>query len=89
MVLLHSFLHLDNVQKLINTQELHRSEIASIQKATQDQLNVLKFNLKSHNTIISDVRVLLKSLTKVSISLISLINIKIKNPKFLQIINFF
>lgn len=53
----------------MSTQELVRSEIASIQKATKEQLNDFKSTLTSHNTIISDVRVLLKSLTKVSVAI--------------------
>lgn len=56
----------DNVQKLIAAQEPLRSEISCVQKLIKDHLSVLKSTLASHNKIISDVRVLLKSLTKVS-----------------------
>lgn len=60
------FLFLDNVQQLIATQEPLRSEIFCIQKLIKEQLSVLKLILASHNKIISDIRILLKSLTKVS-----------------------
>lgn len=51
----------------MTAQELLKSEIACIQKSLKEQLNVVKSTLASHNKIISDVRVLLKSLAKVSI----------------------
>jgi len=49
----------------MTAQELLKSEITCIQKSIKDELSVFKFTLTSHNKIISDVRVLLKSLTKV------------------------
>ncbi|CAI6351779.1 unnamed protein product [Macrosiphum euphorbiae] len=55
----------DNVQQLMAAQEPLRSEIACIQILIKEQLNVLKSTLTSHNKIISDVRLLLKSLTKI------------------------
>lgn len=61
---------LDNVQQLMTAQELLKSEIASIQNLIKEQLSVFKSTLTSHNQIISDVRVLLKSLAKVSINLL-------------------
>lgn len=60
---------LDNVQKLMAAQEPLRSEIACIQILIKEQLNVLKSTLTSHNKIISDVRLLLKSLTKVCLNI--------------------
>lgn len=69
---------LDNVQQLMTAQELLKSEIASIQNLIKEQLSVFKSTLTSHNQIISDVRVLLKSLAKVSSNLL-LINVNIKN----------
>lgn len=47
-------------------QEPRKSEIACIQKSIKDQSVMLKSTLTTHNKIISDVRILLKSLTKVS-----------------------
>lgn len=64
---------LDNVQQLMTAQELLKSEIASIQNLIKEQLNIFKSTLTSHNQIISDVRVLLKSLAKVSINLLLII----------------
>lgn len=61
-------LRLDNVQQLMAAQEPLRSEIACIQNSIKEQLGVLKSTLSSHNKIISDVRLLLKSLTKVNIN---------------------
>ncbi|VVC40721.1 Hypothetical protein CINCED_3A013789 [Cinara cedri] len=55
----------DNVQQLIAAQEPVRSEIACIQKSIKEHLNGLKSTLTSHNKIISDIRVLLKSLIKI------------------------
>lgn len=49
-------------------QEPLRTEIASIQNSVKEQSGVLKSILSSHNKIISDVRLLLKSLTKVNIN---------------------
>lgn len=48
-------------------QEPLRSEITCIQISIKEQLSILKSSLTSHNKIISDVRILLKSLAKVSI----------------------
>lgn len=53
-------------------QEPLRSEIDLIQKSIKEQSSVLKATLTSHNKIISDVRVLLKSLTKVHIIILLL-----------------
>lgn len=63
----HLNFFLDNVQQLMTAQELLKSEIAATQNLIKEQLSVFKSTLTSHNQIISDVRVLLKSLTKVSI----------------------
>lgn len=48
-------------------QEPLRLEIVHIQNSIKEQLNILKSTVTSHNKIISDVRVLLKSLAKVYI----------------------
>jgi len=62
-------LYLENVQQLMAAQEPLKSEIACIQILIKEQLNVLKSTLTSHNKIISDVRLLLKSLTKVGLNI--------------------
>ncbi|XP_050541278.1 serine/threonine-protein kinase SMG1 [Daktulosphaira vitifoliae] len=55
----------DNVQKLVATQEPLRSKINHIQKCINEQSIILKSTLTSHNKIMSDIRSLLKSLTKI------------------------
>lgn len=60
-------------------QEPLRLEIAHIQKSIKEQSNTLKSTLTSHNKIISDVRVLLKSLTKVLIIYFSYSNLNYWN----------
>jgi len=50
-------------------QEPLKSEIACIQILIKEQLNVLKSTVASHNKIISDVKLLLKSLTKVCLNI--------------------